>query len=85
MALSVFFTDKITNVVPPDSVDSLTKLILVNVIYFKGSWDNQFEKKHTKKMPFKISKVSVLPCHRWFLVPVLILALKHTRSFTSGT
>ncbi|XP_017384368.1 serpin B6-like [Cebus imitator] len=47
---------KITEMLSPDSVDSLTKLILVNAIYFKGNWESQFEKHRTRKMSFKISK-----------------------------
>ncbi|XP_030781662.1 serpin B6-like isoform X4 [Rhinopithecus roxellana] len=47
---------KITEMLSPDSVDSLTKLILVNAIYFKGNWESQFVKEMTREMPFKISK-----------------------------
>ncbi|XP_005586564.3 serpin B6-like isoform X2 [Macaca fascicularis] len=47
---------KITEVLPRGSVDSWTKLILVNAIYFKGNWDHSFEKYKTREMPFKISK-----------------------------
>lgn len=42
----------------PDSVNSMTRLVLVNAIYFKGNWDNQFNKEHTKERPFKVSKVN---------------------------
>jgi serpin B len=56
---------------PPYSVGSLTKLILVNAIYFKGNWENQFEKKQTKEMPFNVSKVCILHCQWQFLFPVL--------------
>uniref|UniRef100_A0A8D2EGS2 Serpin B6 n=1 Tax=Theropithecus gelada TaxID=9565 RepID=A0A8D2EGS2_THEGE len=50
---------KITEVLPRGSVDSSTKLILVNAIYFKGNWDHSFEKYKTREMPFKISKVKI--------------------------
>nr|XP_010335043.2 serpin-like protein HMSD [Saimiri boliviensis boliviensis] len=34
---------KITEMLSPDLVDSLTKLILVNAIYFKGNWERILE------------------------------------------
>uniref|UniRef100_A0A8C6T1D7 Serpin B6 n=1 Tax=Neogobius melanostomus TaxID=47308 RepID=A0A8C6T1D7_9GOBI len=48
--------DKITNLLPPDSVDSLTKLVLVNAIYFKGKWEAQFQKEVTVEAEFRLNK-----------------------------
>ena len=36
----------------------MTCLVLVNAIYFKGNWDTQFNKEHTKERPFRVSKVN---------------------------
>ncbi|CAH2284160.1 serpin B6-like [Pelobates cultripes] len=47
---------KIQDLLPSGSVDSLTRLVLVNAIYFKGNWANQFEKQRTSEMPFRLSK-----------------------------
>ncbi|XP_015275446.1 PREDICTED: serpin B6-like [Gekko japonicus] len=47
---------KIKNLLPDGLVDSLTKLVLVNAIYFKGNWANQFLQDHTKERPFRINK-----------------------------
>ncbi|KAJ6664471.1 hypothetical protein lerEdw1_007128 [Lerista edwardsae] len=47
---------KIQDLLAPGLINSLTKLILVNAIYFKGNWADQFCKDHTKEKPFKISK-----------------------------
>ncbi|XP_006892803.1 PREDICTED: serpin B8 isoform X3 [Elephantulus edwardii] len=43
---------KISEVLGPGAIDSLTKLVLVNAIYFKGEWKEQFDKKYTRGMPF---------------------------------
>lgn len=51
---------KITELLSSGTVNSLTSLVLVNAIYFKGNWDNRFNKQQTKERPFKISKVNVL-------------------------
>lgn len=41
---------KITSVL--DDVPSDVKMLLLNVVYFKGKWRHQFHKGMTKKMPF---------------------------------
>lgn len=46
--------NKIKNLVSPSDLDSLTKLVLVNAIYFKGNWKHQFEKCQTHKDEFYI-------------------------------
>ncbi|NWW88346.1 SPB6 protein, partial [Rhynochetos jubatus] len=47
---------KIQNLLAEGIVDSLTRLVLVNAIYFKGNWEKQFEKEGTTEMPFHINK-----------------------------
>lgn len=51
---------KIKNLIQPGILDALTRLVLVNAIYFKGNWESQFEADKTKDAPFHMpSKKSV--------------------------
>ncbi|XP_075682814.1 serpin B6-like isoform X1 [Rhinoderma darwinii] len=52
---------KIQDLLPSGSVDSLTRLVLVNAIYFKGNWSNQFDKNSTREMPFRLNKNETKP------------------------
>ncbi|XP_065440913.1 serpin B6-like isoform X1 [Chrysemys picta bellii] len=47
---------KIQNLLAQGVVDSMTRLILVNAIYFKGNWATQFNKDCTVERQFKINK-----------------------------
>jgi serpin B len=47
--------EKINEILPPGSLTSYTRLVLVNAIYFKGLWGKQFEKRETVSQPFHIS------------------------------
>uniref|UniRef100_A0A2K5RVL2 Serpin B6 n=3 Tax=Cebus imitator TaxID=2715852 RepID=A0A2K5RVL2_CEBIM len=57
---------KIAELLSPGTVDSLTKLVLVNAIYFKGNWDKQFPKEDTEERPFKVSKNEKKPVQMMF-------------------
>lgn len=57
---------KITELLSPNSVSPQTPLVLVNAIYFKGNWDNQFNKQQTKERPFKVSKNEEKPVQMMF-------------------
>ncbi|XP_072145319.1 ipis-1-like [Dermacentor andersoni] len=45
---------KIKDLLPDNSVDAVTTLIIVNAIYFKGTWDSQFPPKSTCRMSFHL-------------------------------
>jgi serpin B len=47
--------DKIKNLIPAGTLDALTRLVLVNAIYFKGNWANQFNPDVTEKQPFRLA------------------------------
>lgn len=42
--------------IDPSALDSLTKLVLVNALYFKGKWLKEFEEYATRKKKFFRSK-----------------------------
>ena len=44
--------ERIKNLVSTQSFTALTRLVLTNAIYFKGSWDTAFKKDSTKVEPF---------------------------------
>ena len=41
--------------IAPDILNSLTRIVLTNAIYFKATWVNQFDPAQTKKQPFTIA------------------------------
>ncbi len=44
--------EKIMNLIPEGQILSTTRLIIVNAIYFNGSWALKFDKKNTRKEDF---------------------------------
>ena len=43
---------KIKNLISPQSLNSLTRLVLVNAIYFKGTWVRPFKNIVTQEQTF---------------------------------
>lgn len=48
--------NKIKDLISPDALDSMTRLVLVNAIYFKGTWVYQFDPNQTFKGPFYLNE-----------------------------
>ncbi|CAL8995849.1 unnamed protein product [Prunus brigantina] len=44
----------IKEILPPGSVDSLTRLIFANALYFKGAWNEEFDASTTKEHDFHL-------------------------------
>jgi serpin B len=47
--------EKIKDLIPPDILNSLTRIVLTNAIYFKGSWLKPFNPAHTENKPFSVA------------------------------
>lgn len=44
--------DRIKDLLPPGSLDAMTRLVLTNAIYFKGKWEHEFDPERTHDGPF---------------------------------
>uniref|UniRef100_A0A183C7A5 SERPIN domain-containing protein n=1 Tax=Globodera pallida TaxID=36090 RepID=A0A183C7A5_GLOPA len=48
--------DKIHDLISPDMFNDMTRLVLINAVYFKGDWANKFRVAFTKKKTFYIDE-----------------------------
>lgn len=48
--------NKITNLLKPSSIDNATRLVLVNALYFKGTWKDKFDKEKNTENDFQIDR-----------------------------
>ena len=47
---------RITDILPPDSVDSSSRLVLVNAVYFKAAWQAEFQEGATREQEFLLAE-----------------------------
>lgn len=59
---SARLSGKIQDLLLPGILDSLTRLVLVNAIYFKGNWDKKFSENATQEVDFRVNKVPTVLC-----------------------
>ena len=62
--------DKIEELLPPNSLDALTRLVLVNALYFKGQWAHPFNESDTQDADFMVDGQTVA-------VPTMIKAASY--------
>ncbi len=54
-------TNRIKNLIPPSGINSLTNLVLVNAIYFKGFWKYPFKESKTRNDEFLLTDGNSVP------------------------
>ena len=52
---------KITGLIPPGVMDSLTRLVLTNAVYLKALWTHQFPARDTTQKPFYPERLGPTP------------------------
>jgi serpin B len=60
---------KIKNLFPPGSLEPVTRLVLTNAIYFKGTWEWEFDKSNTREQDFKITPTNVVKVPMMYMRP----------------
>jgi len=61
--------NKIKDLIPAGVLDSMTRLVLTNAIYFKGTWEWQFDKSDTHDADFKITEDNIVQVPMMYMKP----------------
>ena len=60
---------KIKDLIPKGVLDYLTRLVLTNAIYFKGTWQWEFNPKDTEEIDFKITPTDIVKVPMMYMKP----------------
>ncbi|MCK4650079.1 serpin family protein [Candidatus Pacearchaeota archaeon] len=61
--------NKIKDLIPKGVLNAMTKLVLTNAIYFKGTWEWEFDKSDTREQDFKITENDIVQVPIMFMDP----------------
>ncbi len=61
--------NKIKDLIPKGILDSMTRLVLTNAIYFKGTWQWEFNPKDTEAVDFKITPTDIVKVPMMYMKP----------------